>query len=61
MSAKTTQRIYNKFVLTKKIPNRFSNKVEPVVCEATEQVFAAIGNQVNVYSLKTTLQIGVLR
>ena len=48
-------------MLTKKQPSRFSKKVEPVVCEASDQAFVAIGTQVNVFSLKTGLQIGVLR
>jgi len=56
MSEKTkrSQKV-QKFVLTKKVPNRFSKKVEPVVCEASDLVFAAIGTQVNIYSLKTGL------
>ena len=57
MTTKETEkkRIHNKFVLTKKVPNRFSKKVGPVICEATDQVFTACGSSVKVYSLKTSM------
>jgi len=31
-----TQKHYNKFVLTKKTPSRFSVRVEPVICEVSD-------------------------
>lgn len=52
---KKAKRIHNKFVLTKKVPCRFSSKVDPVICEATNQVFASCGSSVKVFSLKTSM------
>lgn len=51
----------NPYIISKRTPTQFSTRVAPIVNEATDCVFIASGNLVNVYSLTTNILIATLR
>ena len=50
-----------KYIISKKTPTAFNQKVDAVICETTSNAFVACGNTILVYSLQTGLQFKTMR
>ena len=51
----------NPYIISKRTPTQFNQKVPSVVEEGCDSVFVACGNTINVYSLTTGIQVTTLR
>ena len=61
MSQKDKKKKHSPFVISKLIPTQYVGRVKPQICDQAQLAFAACGNAIKVFSLKTGIQVGQLR